>query len=62
MRYVIRYYFVTISIRFNWFQRARSGEEDHDDDKDPATVVSIALGLLGAEEDETVNKQQFIIG
>jgi hypothetical protein len=40
----------------------KSGETYGPDDKDPATVASITFNLLGAEENETVNKEQFIIG
>ncbi|CAM4888744.1 unnamed protein product [Rotaria socialis] len=41
---------------------ALSGREHRLADKDPATIASITFNLLGAEENETVNKEQFIIG
>ncbi|CAM4818609.1 unnamed protein product [Rotaria magnacalcarata] len=51
-----------ITNTFNWFELAIFGQEHRPDDKDPATIASITFSLLGAEENETVNKEQFTIG
>ncbi|CAF4909548.1 unnamed protein product [Rotaria sp. Silwood1] len=40
----------------------KSGEMFGPDTKDPATVASEIFGLLGSEENGTLNKEQFILG
>ena len=60
--YVVSSCFVNVGTEFYWFKITRSGEARDPDEKDPATIASEILSLCGSEENETVNKEQFIAG